>query len=74
MPRKPNAIQTLTMILCNYFPLAHAVGCGCCIAFAPGWAWKLGSFLACLYLLPVLLTRIVLLVHPIRRSLLDSGD
>ena len=40
MSRKPNAVQTLTMILCNYFPLAHAVGCGCCIAFAPGWAWK----------------------------------
>ena len=68
MSRKPNTLQTLVMILCNYFPLAHAVGCVCCLVFAPGLAWKLGSFLVCLYLLPPILTRIVFLVHPIRRT------
>ena len=68
MSRKPNTLQTLVMILCNYFPLAHVVGCVCCLVFAPGLAWKLGLFLVCLYLLPPILTRIVFLVHPIRRT------
>ena len=45
MSRKPNTLQTLVMILCNYFPLAHVVGCVCCLVFAPGLAWKLGSFI-----------------------------
>lgn len=68
MPPRPTTRQTLVMILCNYFPLAHASGCCCCAVFAPGWGWKLGSFLACLYLLPPFLTRLVLLVHPLRRT------
>ena len=68
MSRKPNKFQALVMILCNYFPITHVIGCGCCLVLVPGWAWKAGSFLVCLYLLPVLLTRLVLFVHPIRRT------
>ena len=56
----------LIMILCNYFPILHVIACACCLVFVPGWGWKLGTFLCCLYLVPVLCTRIALAVHPLR--------
>lgn len=64
--RKIGIRQALPLILCNYFPLLHLAGCIACAVFAPGWAWKLGATVACLYLLPVVCTRLALLVHPLK--------
>lgn len=60
--------QVFILILCNYFSLVHIACCVCCLVFLPGWAWKIGSFLACLYFLPLLCTRLAFLLHPIKRE------
>lgn len=58
----------IVMILCNYFTILHIAVCVCCLWFVPGWAYKITTFLICLYLLPVVCTRIALAVHPLRHE------
>lgn len=58
--------QILPLILCNYFPLFHILCCVACAVWTPGWAAKVGTTLACLYLLPVVCTRLALGIHPVK--------
>jgi len=58
--------QALPLILCNYFSLFHVLSCVACAVWVPGWYGKVGAALACLYLLPVICTRLALLLHPLR--------
>lgn len=60
--------QMLTAILCNYFTLFLLVGCGCCAVWVPTVWGKVGAVLAGLYVVPLILVRLLLAIHPLRQT------
>lgn len=71
--RKMTKGEVLVALLCNYFTLFHLVTLLCALVFLPGWGWRTGAFLGLLYFLPLVCTRIVLLLHPLRPGKIPIG-